>query len=688
MSTVALASTAAIPLCTHCGLGPAAVGGYCCYGCELAAAVSKEAGEKATKTGARLVFSLLLSMMVMMLSLFLFAEDVYGEGDGGLGWMRSLYRGISAVLSTPVIGLLGAPLLGRGLASLRERKLSMDLLVAVGAAAAYALSIANLLRGHGGVYFDSATSALVLATLGRYLEARARAKASGVVLPNLKIGSEAVEVLRDGVTLRLHPAAIEPGDELTIDVGAALPVDARLLVDAELDLGVLTGESRPVPRIAGDEAPAGAVSIAHALRVVALRPAKASTLERLSRMALGLHAQATELGRVADKFAAALVPVTFTLAIGTWIVAAHSGTQEDGLIRALAVVLAACPCTYGVATPLVLWLALRRGLEEGACVRDASALEALANVKRVAFDKTGTLTSAAIVVNEHTLNSDEDEASVASLVLALEARVPHPIARALVTWAEARTAAPAVVSDVRLIAGRGVVGVDARGRKLSLGSVAATHEAGAMIPEARAALVRDGVELARFAFAETVRPEAKLAVDALRADHIDALILTGDADAPAAALAATLGLEARARMTPEGKHAAVSALGAGTAMVGDGLNDAPALAGVPSFAMESGVALAKGVADVSLLRSDLTLVPWTLALARRAVHIGRINLWGASIYNVVFLGLAAAGMLRPVWAGVSMITSSLLTLASSLRMSAFEGPASSRQAKTEGTERA
>jgi Cu+-exporting ATPase len=470
-----------------------------------------------------------------------------------------------------------------------------------------------------------------------------------------------------------------------VEVEEVLPVDAVLAAapegggDVEVTLGVLTGTAAPVTKRVGDEVPAGAVPVSGPLHAIAIRPARASTLERLAELSRSLKERPTRLQRLADGFAAALVPAVTALALGTLVWSAARASFEHAIVASLAVVLAACPCTYGVATPLVLWLALRKALEKGVCVRNAGALEELAAVTTVAFDKTGTLTGADLATLGAELAEGADPAEVRALVAALEAGSRHPVARALVEWSAA--APPAALRDRRLVVGSGVEARDEAGRRILLGSARWLSESGVTTADGegsgdvRVALARDGRVLARFRIGEAVRPEARATVDALRALGVSALVLTGDGAPGARAIAGPLGIEAHADLTPEQKLDHLQKLGKRVAMVGDGVNDAPALAAVgPSFAMEGGTGLARGMAQVTLLREDLRLVPWTLALSRRAMAVGWQNLWASTVYNLFFLTLAATGSLRPVWAGLSMLTSSLLTLASSLRVTAFPGP--------------
>ena len=688
--------------CAHCGLATASAGAYCCYGCELSASISAEGKERRTELHGVITFSLLLSMMVMMLSLFLFAEDVYDAGpEAGLVWMRRFYRVASGVLATPVVLMLGVPLGRRAWRALAARKLTMDLLVVAGALAAYGMSIVAVLRGKGGVYFDSATSALLLSTLGRYLEATARASASRVIGPALRLAAMPVLAAETagGAYRRMSPALITPGMRLRIEVEEVLPVDAVIVGDVgdagdagsggvEVTLGVLTGAAMPVARRVGEELPAGAVPVSGTLDCVALRGARESTLERLAELSRSLRERPSRLQRLADGFAAVLVPAVMLLALGTLVVTAMRSTLESAVIASLAVVLAACPCSYGVATPLVLWLALRKALENGVCIRSAATIEELAAVTTVAFDKTGTLTLPTLAVLDAELSPGAERTDVQGLVAALEAGSRHPVALALGCWAAG--SASVLLADRRVVVGCGVEGRDAAGRKLLLGSGRWLRDQGVTLcsalsdgAELRVALAREGEVLARFEVGEVVRPEARAAVEALslRGLQIRALMLTGDSEAGARAIAGPLGMEAYAALSPVDKLTRLARFGKHVAMVGDGVNDAPALASVgPSFAMEGGTGLSRGLAQVTLLREDLRLVPWTLVLSRRAIEVGWQNLVASTIYNLVFLALAATGSLRPVWAGLSMLTSSLLTLVSSLRVNAVEAPEGSEPA--------
>ncbi len=663
--------------CGHCGLPVAPGERYCCFGCELAFDIAREADQSQARLQGVLTLCLVLSMFVMMLSLFLYAEDVYGATDHAqMARLRVVYRWASALLSTPVVLLCGAPLIRRAIDGIRRGRPTMDLLIGSGALAAYGLSLDAVLRGGSHVYFDSATSALMLSTLGRMLEASARAKASKLLGPLLSGATQQVECLdpASGEYVLRAPSQIVPGTQLRVPIDQVVPVDATLLsFQAELNVSVLTGESSPRTVRAGEPIPAGAVPISTAVECVALRSARESTLEQLGALARQLKLSTAQVQRWSDRFAAALVPVVWAVAFGALAYWAARESPERGVIASLAVVLAACPCTYGVVAPLTLWLALRRALEEGVLIRSAGALEALSKVKRVAFDKTGTLTTGALRVTQVALQGAAREADVRRWVASLERDNPHPVGRALRTWAGA--AREALTTSAQ--PGLGVTGRLPDGRVLRLGSRRLLQSANVPLPaslgaEGRVYLALEQDVLARFELEEATRAEAKEALEALRADGLTLGVLTGDTARGARRLGEELGVEIEAELSPQQKVEKLRAVAHEVAMVGDGVNDAPALASVPSFAVERGSDLARGMSQVVLLKPDLRLVPWTLRLARRAMSIIQTSLAVSTAYNLVFVTLAATGHLRPVWAGLSMLTSSLLTLAFAQQVSLRE----------------
>jgi P-type E1-E2 ATPase len=361
------------------------------------------------------------------------------------------------------------------------------------------------------------------------------------------------------------------------------------------------------------------------------------------------------------------------VAVATVVGWTRADSFDKGVIAGLSVVLAACPCSYAIASPLVHWLMLKTAFRRGVLIRSTETLEELARIEIVAFDKTGTLTSSDLSIRSARVEPAIDRAEAHSLVRALEEGNAHPIGRALFAYA-ADAREPARLAERRFVAGRGVEAVDERGRRVAL------HAGG----DASIVLERNDELLATFELDEQLRPEAREAVQMLRAAGIGMVVVSGDAEERVNRVRDALGIEARARLSPEEKVKTIEALGEKAAMVGDGANDAPALAArKASFTLESAAQLAKGVAAVTLLKADLRLVPSTLALARRGRRLVKSLILSSTAYNVLFVGLAAGGMLKPVWSGVSMMLSSLLAVGFAAAIGGEEGEPEILQAAAE-----
>jgi Cu2+-exporting ATPase len=601
----------------------------------------------------------------MMLALFLYAEDAFdASADVEMAWMRSAYRWASFVLATPVMFLAGGPLLRSAQKQLVQRRLSMDALIAMGAFAAYLLSVDALARGRHALYFDAATASVVLATFGRWLEATARSKASRALGPLLEVSRGTVRQERDGAESALIAAhEVEPGMRIVLDAGQVVPVDLRLEQDkAEFDLAVLSGESRPVVVLRGTTVPAGAVTVTPSVRGTAQRASRDSALERLASLARSLGEKRARTLAWADRFATVLTPLIAVVATITVVYWTRADSLDKGIIAGLSVVLAACPCSYVIAAPLVHWVTLKTAFRRGVLIRSTETLEELARVAIVAFDKTGTLTHSQLSIGCERIAPSADRNEVLALLRALEDENAHPIGRALFAYAagaDERVHLP----ERRFVAGRGVEAVDEMGRKLALHA----GDDGSIVLE------RDGEILAAFVIHEQLRPEAREAIEMLREAGLQAVVLSGDAEERVSHVRDALAVRAEAHLSPEEKVRALEALGAHAAMVGDGINDAPALAaGRATFTLASAAQLAKGVAGVTLLTADLRLVASTLALARRGMRLAKGLIFSSTAYNVLFVGLAAAGALKPVWAGVSMMLSSLLAVGFAAAMGSDE----------------
>ncbi|MEZ4272621.1 MAG: HAD-IC family P-type ATPase [Myxococcota bacterium] len=572
--------------CEHCGLGAPSGSPYCCYGCELAAEITAQARNDQGQLHNTLIFSLLLSMVVMMMSLFLYAGDIYDVGpEAGLQWMRTGYRVASAVLATPVVLLIGIPLARSAARLLRRGRVGMDLLIVTASLAAYILSMHAVITQTGSVYFDSATAALLLATFGRYLEATARTHASQILAPSLQHTGAVVQVVSGTDLIELGAAEVIPGSEIFVPLEAVVPLDVEVTrAPVEVNLSVVTGESVAIQKHPGEMIPAGAVIMGGELWGIAVRRARDSTLEHLAGLAKSLRERPAALMRIAERFATVLIPATLLisgLAFGYWLT--HASLAK-AVVVALATVLAACPCTYGIAAPLVLWLSLRKGLSHQALIRDPRTLEELARVRTVAFDKTGTLTQPHATVLKIAEGTSQQE--VLAMVAALEAGTTHPTGLALKRLAEHTVGAE--FTERRVIPGYGVCARDGRGRHVELTSAPEPSDASVV-------LLREGHVLARFGIREELFDKALPTIAALQHAGLHTAIISGDALQRAQPIADKLGVEVFAAQSPEQKVVQLGKMPSPVAMVGDGLNDAPALAARrPSFCVHSGTTLARG----------------------------------------------------------------------------------------------
>ncbi|MCC7542020.1 MAG: cation-translocating P-type ATPase [Deltaproteobacteria bacterium] len=671
--------------CSHCGL-PAAVGDrFCCYGCELADGLAREASSEAGSARGRVGIAIFLAMNVMTVSMVLYSEDLFDDASASaMPGLRALFRWVAVLLGAGVVALLGIPLGRRAIGDLAAGRVGADLLVALAVAAAFVVSVASLLGGGSGIYVEAACMTLVLVTIGRAIEAHAKRRAATALAGALRLGPSEIDVTRGGVRERVVVSAIVPGDLVHVPAGAGIPVDGTIVDGRALvSAAVVSGESRPTARGPGDVVLAGMVAESGMLVVGASSDARSSTLGRLEALVAKARERRARIERIADRVAAAAIPGALAIAVGAGACWWMAEGPVRGVEVALAVLLVACPCSLGIATPLTLWTALGRAASAGAVVRGCDVLESLARVRVAVFDKTGTLTRGAPSVQSVAAVDPAARDRASHLAASLEREVVHPIASAVAQWhhgqGERRVVAEA--SDVRHELGRGVSGrVD--GHDVRVGSRAFLEDGGVDVPSLTPMpsvhVAEDGRWLAGLVLAEAHREDAPSVIGALRDAGIAVELASGDARARVEALGRALDVPAAGGLLPEQKLARIEALergGAPVLMVGDGVNDGAALARASVGVAVGGSAdLASAVAAVTLLGDDLSRIPWLVHLARRASSIVRQNLAWSFAYNVVCVGLAAAGMLAPVWAAVAMLASSLFTLVSSLRLLRERGP--------------
>ena len=588
-----------------------------------------------------------------------------------------LPRWLQMALATPVQFWIGWRFYDGAYKALRGGGANMDVLVALGTSMAWGFSALVTLFGfEQHVYFEAGAAVITLVLLGKLLEARAKARTSEAIESLIRLQPKTARVERGGQWVEIAVDALMPGDVFMVRPGESVPVDGEVVEGASsINEAMLTGESMPVGKAAGDKVFAATANGQGALRCRATGVGEQTLLAGIIRLVGEAQGSKAPVQRLADRISAVFVPVVCVIALATfagwWL---HAGDLAQALVNAVAVLVIACPCALGLATPTAIMVGTGQGARAGILVKNVEALERAEKIAILALDKTGTLTRGEPQVTDLVpLALDADQAL--RLAAALEQGSEHPLARAVL----ARAAAVDLpkVANFSATPGQGVAG-EVDGRLLRLGApswlgmagdaaVRALQQAGKTV----VVLEENGVALALFAIADALRPTSKAAVARLRARGIRVVMLTGDNAATAAAIAREAGIdEFRAGILPGDKAAAVAELKAGgglVAMVGDGINDAPALAAADvSFAIGAGCDAAIEAADLTLIRSDPCGVDDAIELSRATLGKIRQNLFFAFIYNVLGIPLAAFGALNPVVAGAAMAMSSVSVVSNSL----------------------
>jgi len=602
------------------------------------------------------------------------------------GWLQ-------LALATPVQFWLGARFYRAGWKAVMALTGNMDLLVALGTSAAYGLSVYQLLAGAGGahdLYFETAAALITFILLGKWLEARAKRQTTEAIRALNALRPDRALLRRDGKDVEVPLSAVAVGDLVVVRPGERVPVDGEIREGrSHLDESLITGESLPVAKGAGDRVTGASIN-AEGLLVVETRAIGAeSTLARIIRLVESAQAAKAPIQRIVDKVSAVFVPVVLAIAFATllaWGLA--TGNWTSAVLNAVAVLVIACPCALGLATPTAIMAGTGVAARHGILIKDAEALEIAHSITTVAFDKTGTLTEGRPqLLAVEPLQGNR--AGVLRLAAALQQGSQHPLARAVMERAAAEGLSAPVAADVKALPGRGVqAAVD--GHTHYLGSSRLMQELGVDTSalEARAqALASEGRSISWLAaeaggarsllgllgFGDSVKAGAREAIDALHAQGVKTAMLSGDNRGSAEAAASALGIdEVRAEVLPADKAQTVAALrGAGKviAMVGDGINDAPALAAADvGIAMATGTDVAMHTAGITLMRGDPRLVADAIGVSRRTYRKIRQNLFWAFFYNVVGIPLAALGFLNPIIAGAAMAFSSVSVVTNALML--------------------
>ena len=632
-------------------------------------------------------------------------------------WLRDPW--LQLVLATPVQLWVGASFHAGFLRDLRYRSASMSTLVSLGTNAAYLFSVAVTLWPHvfhaagAMTYYETAAVVITLVVLGRWLELRARGRTSEAIRRLVSLAPRTARVLRAGGEADVPTAEVVVGDLIRVRPGERLPVDGTVVDGAStVDESMLTGESVPVEKAPGSAVSGGTINRTGSFVFRATRVGSETTLARIVALVEEAQGSRAPIQRLADRVAAVFVPIVLVVAALTFAGWWRLGPEPAllfALTNAVAVLVIACPCAMGLATPTAIMVATGRGAEHGVLIRSAAALERLHAVRTIVFDKTGTLTVGRpvvtdVIVAEH----GTSESDVLALAAAAEQGSEHSIGEAIVARAKERGVALPAVAEFVTVPGQGVDALAPDGRVL-LGNRALMEARGveidALVPRA-SALAAEGKTVVYLAFAgrafglvavaDVLKSDAATAVAALRRRGLEVAMLTGDHRATALAIARHAGIErVLAEVPPEAKAREITALqagGRGVAMVGDGINDAPALAQADvGIAMGSGTDVAIEAADVTLMRGDVAGVVDAVDLSRRTIRIVKQNLAWAFGYNVVLIPVAA-GLLYPVWgitlspilAGAAMAFSSVSVVTNSLRLKRWRSGDDLREAPAHG----
>lgn len=636
--------------------------------------------EEDSATGLNIVFAAILSFPLIVPMLL---------NVGGIDWNLPVW--LQWLLATPVQFYFGAVFYQSAWRAVLNRSGNMDLLVAIGTTAAYALSVYMLLQGHQHLYFEASSVVITLVLLGKWLETRAKRQTTEAIRALQQLRPETARVKREGEELEIPLAQVFLHDIVVVRPWERIPVDAVILEGAShVDESLMTGESAPVHKKVGDRVIGGSINSDGLLVIQTVAVGAETTLSRIIRLVEDAQAAKPEIQRLVDKVSAVFVPIVIVIALGTFLAwGLYSGNWEQAILNAVAVLVIACPCALGLATPTAVMAGTGVAAQHGILIKDANALELAHSITQVVFDKTGTLTvGKPVLLSTKAIHGQDD--TMLELAAAIEQNSSHPLAKAVVDQLAIIGKTPSLSTSVKELPGRGLHGeVDSKtvyvGNErwmaelgIEMGTLTDIsmefQNAGKTIS---CVAVREGAAkpslLGILVFGDEIKQSSKQAITGLRLKNIKTWLLTGDNRISAENVAQVLGIDmVLAEQTPESKASTIASLRQKDqviAMVGDGVNDAPALAAADvSFAMSTGTDVAMHTADITLMRSDPSLVVDTIDISRRTYSKIKQNLFWASIYNLIGIPLAALGLLSPVIAGAAMAFSSVSVVTNALML--------------------
>ena len=607
-------------------------------------------------------------------------------------------------LSAPVVLLVAWPIHRAALRNLLHP--TMDNLISLGSLTAFGWSIYANATGNGDVYTEVAAGVVTFVILGRFLETRAKRRASSALSALLALNVKEVSVVRGGLTVLIPVENLEIGDEFVVAPGDRVATDGVVVSgNSSVDNSLITGESLPLTVGPGDRVIGSSINTNGRLIVRATRVGRDTEYARITSMVMEAQSTKAPIARLADQISAVFVPIVFVISLATFGVLWYNGYSiSESITRAIAVIVIACPCALGLATPVALLVASGRGAQRGIIIRNPRVLEVARKVDTIVLDKTGTLTTGAMKVQEITIATDAGavlgasfepllrEATILSTALSIEEQNNHPIALSIREFISSQGIKSTSVSEFQVTPGSGAAGrvnLGTHSPVVLIGSPAAVaHSTTTFHPLIAAAVQRghdaglsvsvlawDGVALAVFAVGDELKSDAAETIEKLKSAGITPWLLTGDSEDAGQSIAKQVGIESDhvfSGALPQGKLTKIRELQSQShtvVMVGDGINDAAALVGADiSIAMGTGTDVAVSSADITLMRTDLAAVLDALKLSKRTLRTIRVNLGWAFAYNVVGIPIAALGWLSPMYAAGAMALSSLFVVTNSLRI--------------------
>lgn len=603
-------------------------------------------------------------------NIMLLSVSIWAGADGAT---RDFFHGLSALIALPALAFSGRVFFRSAWNVLRHGRTNMDVPISLGVCLAFGLSLYETFHHGSHAYFDASISLLFFLLIGRTLDHMMRERARTAVTGLARLAARGALVQwADGTRDYLPVGEVKLGMSILLSAGERVPVDAKVVSgQSDIDRALLTGESVPVPTREGALLQAGTLNLTGPLTIIATAAANESFLAEMMRLMEAAESGRSSYRRIADRAARLYAPAVHSVAlltcIGWWIA---TGDAHLAITIAIAVLIITCPCALGLAVPMVQVVAARRLFEQGILLKDGGALERLAEIDTVVFDKTGTLT----LGEPRLLDHDNIDPEALRIAAAMASHSRHPYSRAL---ADARADLPLALSTDDVSEHPGC-GMEARiaghiyrlGRAAWALNPAASNEPD--LPNANVVLARDGLSLAGFSFEDRLRDGAREAIADIVRDGSSVEVLSGDRDTAVRRLAAQLGVGHLAEVSPAGKvdHvAAIEASGRKVLMVGDGLNDAPALAAAhASMAPASAADVGRNAADLVFLHESLLAVPQAIGIARAAARLVQQNLALAVVYNVIAVPVAVLGYVTPLVAAIAMSSSSVIVIANALRL--------------------